>query len=234
MKPPIYSRFNQAPNLPVLDATPKGSMMRRSRTMPLRTGVLGKKKGMSAIFDPETGNRTPVTIVQLDRVQVVGHKTEAKHGYYAVQIGHGYRNPKNETRAMLGVYEQAGLSVKEEVVEFMVKDASGLPPVGTLLPPSWFRTGDFVDAKSNCKGKGFAGVMKKWGMKGQPRSHGVSLTHRSLGSAGQSQGGGSRVYPGKRMAGRMGGQQVTVFNCKIVQVDDANGLIILHGEYAHG
>lgn len=231
MKPPIFNRFDHAPDLPVLIASQAGSRERRAISMPLRSGVLGKKKGMSAMYNQESGTRTPVTLVQMDRVQVMGHKTTAQHGYCAVQIGHGLRHHNNVSRAMLGVYEQVQIPVKEEIVEFMVKDESGLPPIGTILKPSWFREGDFVDAKSDCKGKGFAGGMKRHGMKGQPASHGTSLTHRAMGSAGQSQGGGSRVYPGKRMPGRMGGQQVTVYNCKIVQVDDDNGLVVLHGMF---
>lgn len=86
-----------------------------------------------------------------------------------------------------------------------------------------------MDARANCRGMGFAGGMKKWGFKGQGRSHGVSKTHRSMGSAGQSQGGGSRVLPGKKMAGRMGGQQVTTQNVKVMKVDDEKGIVVLNG-----
>ena len=115
-------------------------------------------------------------------------------------------------------------------MEFPVKDQSGLLGIGTMIGASWFQEGQYVDARANCKGKGFAGGMKKHGFRGQDASHGVSLTHRSMGSAGQSQGGGSRVYPGKKMAGRMGGQQVTVQNSKVLKVDDENGLVVLNGE----
>lgn len=224
------SRFNLSPTLPVLTSTTAAALERKARTTPLRTGLLGVKKGMSAVYDSETGRRAPVTLVQLDRVQVVGHKTRPRHGYWAVQVGLGYRHPSNVTRALLGTYAKHELAPKRETVEFKVKDEKGLLPVGSLLPPSWFAEGQFVDAKSNCKGKGFAGGMKRHGFHGQPASHGVSLTHRSMGSAGQSQGGGSRVYPGKRMPGRMGGQQVTVPNVKVVKVDDDNGILVLHGK----
>ena len=91
-----------------------------------------------------------------------------------------------------------------------------------------------MDARANCRGMGFAGGMKRWGFGGQPASHGVSLTHRSMGSAGQSQGGGSRVLPGKKMAGRMGGQRVTVQNVKVLKVDEPNGLVILNGKFRYG
>jgi large subunit ribosomal protein L3 len=86
-----------------------------------------------------------------------------------------------------------------------------------------------VDTRSNCKGKGFQGVMKRWGMHGQDRSHGASLSHRSLGSAGQGQGGGSRVYPGKKMAGNMGGQRNTVQSLKVLQTDREKGLVVVTG-----
>ena len=86
-----------------------------------------------------------------------------------------------------------------------------------------------MDAKADCKGKGFAGGMKRHGFKGQPASHGNSKNHRTMGSSGQSQGGGSRVLPGKKMPGRMGGQQVTVQNMKVLKVDVENGLLVLHG-----
>ena len=116
-------------------------------------------------------------------------------------------------------------------MEFKVRDESGLLGIGEMITPGWFREGQFVDARANCRGMGFAGGMKRWGFHGQPASHGVSLAHRSMGSAGQSQGGGSRVYPGKKMAGRMGGQRVTVQNVKVLKIDEPNGLVILNGQY---
>ena len=133
---------------------------------------------------------------------------------------------------MQGHYARAGTSPKRDLVEFQVRDsdALGKSPVGQLLPASWFRVGQWVDARANCKGMGFEGGMKRHGMHGQPASHGVSLTHRAMGSAGQSQGGGSRVYPGKRMPGRMGGQRVTVQNLKVVRVDEGAGLVVVTGE----
>lgn len=112
-----------------------------------------------------------------------------------------------------------------------MKDESGLLGIGEIITAGWFKEGQFVDARANCRGMGFAGGMKRWGFHGQPASHGVSLTHRSMGSAGQSQGGGSRVYPGKKMAGRMGGQRVTVQNVKVLKVDEQNGLVVLNGKY---
>ena len=228
--PPRPNRFNESPNLPFLGSTPAAALKLKAYTLLPRTGLLGIKKGMSAIYDLETGRRRACTIVQLDRPQVVSHKTVKKHGYFAVQVGSGWKHHTNVTRPLLGHFAEHGVSPKRHVAEFRVKDESGLLPDGYVFSASWFKEGQFVDARANCRGMGFAGGMKRHGFKGQPASHGVSLTHRSLGSAGQSQGGGSRVYPGKKMAGRMGGQQVTVQNVKVLEVDEGNGLVVLNGK----
>ncbi|KAL4783236.1 translation protein [Aspergillus varians] len=229
LNPPKHSPFNDGPDLPVLKSTPAAALERKANTLPLRTGAIAIKKGMTAIFDPETGKRIPCTVLQLDRVQVVAHKTRDVHGYYAVQIGAGWKHHTNVTKSLLGHYSGQGVSPKRYVYEFRVKDESGLLPVGQLVNADWFQEGQYVDARSNSKGKGFAGVMKRHGFGGQDRSHGVSLTHRSLGSAGPSQGGGSRVYPGKKMAGNMGNEQNTVQNLKILKVDAQNGLVLVNG-----
>ncbi|KAL2819939.1 translation protein [Aspergillus cavernicola] len=229
LNPPKNSPYNAGPDLPVLKSTPAAALERKANTLPLRTGALAVKKGMTAIFDPESGKRIPCTVLQLDRVQVVAHKTIAVHGYNAVQIGAGWKHPTNVRKSLLGHFSGQGVSAKRHVFEFRVKDESGLLPVGELVHADWFQEGQFVDARSNTKGKGFAGVMKRHGFHGQDRSHGVSLTHRSLGSAGPSQGGGSRVYPGKKMAGNMGNEQNTVQNLKVLKVDRENGLVLVHG-----
>lgn len=227
--PPRHSRYRYNEDLPLLDSTTAAANKRKESTTPLRTGALGIKKGMTAMYDTETGRRSPCTVVQMDRVQVVAHKTEYKNGYFAVQLGSGWKHPSNVTRPLLGHYAQNAVSPKKHLVEFRVRDERGLHGIGELIGAGWFQEGQFVDAKANCRGMGFAGVMKRHGMHGQPRSHGVSLTHRSMGSAGQSQGGGSRVYPGKKMAGRMGGQQVTTQNVKVMRVDEEKGIVVLHG-----
>ncbi|KAI9794820.1 MAG: 54S ribosomal protein L9, mitochondrial [Peltula sp. TS41687] len=223
------SAFNKGPSIPILGSTPAAALERKARHLPPRTGVLAIKKGMTAVYDEVTGVRTPCTVVQLDRVQVVGHKTREQHGYFAVQVGYGWRHPENVTRPMLGHYERQGVSPKKWVVEFRVRDETGLKKVGEELRAGWLREGQFVDAKSLAKGKGFAGGMKRHGFAGQPASHGASKVHRAMGSAGQSQGGGSRVYPGKKMAGRMGGEQVTIQNVKVLKVDEEHGIVLLHG-----
>ncbi|GLB04371.1 54S ribosomal protein L9, mitochondrial [Aspergillus tubingensis] len=229
LNPPEASRFNVGHDLPVLKSTPTAALERKANTLPLRTGAITFKKGMTALYDPETGKRVPCTVLQLDRVEVVSHKTREKHGYYAVQLGAGWRRPSNLTKSLLGHFTANGISPKRHVYEFRVKDESGLLPVGQAVSADWFQEGQFIDARSNTKGKGFAGVMKRHGFGGQDRSHGVSLTHRSLGSAGPSQGGGSRVYPGKKMAGNMGNEQNTVQNLRILKVDAENGIVVVNG-----
>lgn len=199
--------------------------------LPLRTGALAIKKGMTAIFDPATSKRTPCTVLQLDRCQVVSHKRRDVHGYWAVQVGAGTKEARNVSRPERGHYAANAVPLKRHVAEFRVKDASGLPAVGTLITADLFQEGQFVDARANSRGMGFAGGMKRWGFSGQPASHGNSLTHRAMGSAGASQGSGSRVLPGKKMAGRMGGEQVTVQNLKVLKVDAETGIVVVHGEF---
>lgn len=120
--------------------------------------MLATKKGMTAMYDPETGIRTPCTVLQLDRCQVISHKTRDIHGYWAVQVGTGMRAAKNITRPELGHYAKAGVSPKKQVMEFRVKGADGLPPVGVELKADWFKVGQYVDTQSKNRGFGFAGV----------------------------------------------------------------------------
>jgi large subunit ribosomal protein L3 len=224
------SRFNQpSAGLPVLGNSSTAALARKDATLPLRTGALAVKKGMTALYDPETGKRTPCTVLQLDRVQVVAHKTREKHGYFAVQVGSGWKHPSNVTRPVLGHFAGAGVSPKRHLAEFRVKGEEGLLEVGQSIGPEWFMEGQFVDARANCRGMGFEGGMKRWNFSGQPASHGNSLTHRAMGSAGPSQGSGSRVLPGKKMAGNMGGQQVTTQNVKVLKVDVEKGIVVLNG-----
>lgn len=227
LKPNRFDRSNAS--LPTLGASGRAALERKAYTTPLRTGALGVKKGMSAIYDPHTGRRYPCTVVQMDRVQVVAHKRKDKNGYWAVQVGAGWKHPSNVTKPLLGHYATNGVSPKRHVVEFKVRDESGLLGIGEMIGAGWWKEGQFVDARAKCRGMGFEGGMKRHGFHGQPASHGVSLTHRSMGSAGGSQGSGSRVLPGKKMPGRMGGQQVTTQNVKVMKVDEEKGIVVLNG-----
>lgn len=224
--------YNMGPGLPVLEQSPQAALVRKDYTLPLRTGVLAVKKGMTAMYDAETGVRTPCTVLQLDRVEVVAHKTVDTHGYFAVQMGAGWKHPSNVTRPLLGHFAQAEVSPKRFLAEFRVKNEKGLLPIGSFMGPEWFSEGQYVDTRSDCRGMGFEGGMKRHNFKGQPASHGNSRNHRTMGSSGASQGSGSRVLPGKRMPGNMGGQQVTVQNLKVMKIDSEKGIIVVHGAVA--
>ena len=224
------SGFNKGEGLPRLGSSREAAAARKDHTLPRRSGALATKEGMSAVYDPVTGERRPCTIVQMDRVQVVSQKAKDTHGYYAIQLGSGWKHSSNVTRPLLGHFAKNGVSPKDHLVEFRLRDEGGLLEVGQHITPKWFQEGQFVDVRANSKGKGFAGGMKRHGFKGAPASHGASLSHRAMGSAGQSQGGGSRVLPGKRMAGRMGNEQVTVQSLKVIQIDDEKGFLVLNGK----
>nr|OQO18786.1 hypothetical protein B0A51_13758 [Rachicladosporium sp. CCFEE 5018] len=226
---PKPSRFNASPHLPVLGTSHTAALARKSRTLPLRTGALAIKKGMTALYDAESAKRTPCTVLQLDRVQVLGIKTRKEHGYWALQVGAGTKEARNVTRPERGHYAKQGVPLKRHIAEFRVKDEAGLIPTGTNLTADLFSVGQYIDAKANSRGMGFAGGMKRHGFHGQPASHGNSLTHRAMGSAGASQGSGSRVLPGKKMAGRMGGEQVTVQSLRVMSVDRELGIVVVAG-----
>lgn len=225
-------RFNQVTQgLPAPTTGPAAALKRKERTTPVRAGVLAVKKGMTA-FMGRTGARIPCTVLQLDRVQAVLNKTRARHGYWAVQVGMGERAASNVGAPLLGYYEAKGMAPKAVLAEFRVRDESGLLPVGAQLLPDWFHVGQRVDVRSNSRGMGFAGGMKRHGFKGQEASHGNSLNHRTIGSVGPSQGSGSRVLPGKKMPGRMGNQRVTVQNLPVLMVDNDLGIVVVKGAVA--
>lgn len=225
----VNNRYNNLPGLKKLEASKLAAFERKKTVLPRRTGALAIKSGMTGMYDPTTAKRTPCTVLHLDRNQVVAHKRLDVHGYWAVQVGAGSKTEANVTRAMRGHFAQAGVAIKRHLSEFRVRSEDGLVPVGTTITADLFVEGQFVDVRANSKGKGFAGGMKRHGFSGQPASHGNSLTHRAMGSAGASQGSGSRVHPGKKMAGRMGGERSTVQNLKVLKVDRLNGIVVVSG-----
>ncbi|KAM0335245.1 hypothetical protein ACHAQA_000289 [Verticillium albo-atrum] len=225
------TRFNQlTAGLPTPTAGPAAALARKELTTPLRTGVLAIKKGMTSVFVGK--KRVPATVLQLDQVQVLASRTRATHGYWAVQVGLGQKEPRNVTRPMLGYFEARGVFPKRHIAEFRVKNETGLLPVGAQLSPDWFQKGQYVDVRSNSRGQGFAGGMKRHGFAGQGASHGNSKNHRTMGTAGPSQGSGSRVLPGKKMPGRMGNEQTTVQNLTVLQVDNELGIVVVSGPVA--
>lgn len=198
-----------------------------------RTGVLARKKGMTAIYDEE-GKRIPVTVLHLDNVQVTLVKENEMIGKgrravptHSVQVACSDRRAKTTSKAMLGHFDRAGTEPKYKSAEFKVSKEA-LIPVGATLSANHFIKGQYVDVTATSTGKGFQGVMKRHGFGGLPASHGVSISHRSHGSTGQNQDPG-RVFKGKKMAGRMGGTQVTVQNLQVVKIDPTLNCIFVRG-----
>ncbi len=192
----------------------------------MRSGVIARKLGMTRLF-LEDGKQVPVTVLQLDGVQVVAQKTVEKDGYTAVQLGAGLAKPKNVTKPMRGHFAKAQVAPKRILAEFRVSP-DNLLEVGAELSAAHYVPGQYVDVAGITIGKGFQGAMKRHGFGGLPASHGVSISHRSHGSTGQRQDPG-KVFKGKRMAGHMGDVRVTTQNLQVVKIDPARGLILVKG-----
>ena len=192
----------------------------------LRSGVIAKKVGMTRLF-MEDGKQIPVTVLQLDNLQVVAQRTEEAHGYTAVQLGAGTAKAKRTSQAMRGHFAAAKVEPKRKVAEFRV-DADAMLPVGEEIIADHYFAGQYVDVAGTSIGKGFAGAMKRHNFGGLRATHGVSISHRSHGSTGQCQDCG-KVFKGKKMAGHMGAARVTTQNLEVVKTDTARGLIMVKG-----
>ena len=192
----------------------------------LRSGVIAKKVGMTRLFQ-EDGRQIPVTVLQLESLQVVAQRTAEKDGYTAVQLGAGTAKAKRTSAAMRGHFAAAKVEPKRKVAEFRVAEEN-LIPVGEEIIASHYFEGQFVDVSGTSIGKGFAGAMKRWNFGGLRATHGVSISHRSHGSTGQCQDPG-KVFKGKKMAGHMGNTRVTTQNLQVVSVDVERGLLMIKG-----
>ncbi|MEY3960752.1 MAG: hypothetical protein RIR14_1406 [Pseudomonadota bacterium] len=192
----------------------------------MRSGVIAKKLGMTRLF-LENGTQVPVTVLQLDNLQVVAQRTADKDGYTAVQLGAGSAKAKNTTAAQRGHFAKANVAPKRKIAEFRVS-ADNLIDVGAEITADHYLAGQFVDIAGTSIGKGFAGAMKRHNFGGLRASHGVSVSHRSHGSTGQCQDPG-KVFKGKKMAGHLGAVRVTTQNLQVVKTDADRGLILVKG-----
>ncbi len=192
----------------------------------MRTGVIAKKLGMTRLFK-EDGTHVPVTVLHLDEVRVVCARTVETDGYAAVQLGIGKAKLKNVSKPQKGHYAKAKVEPAMKLVEFRVANDAVLEP-GAVISPAHFTVGQFVDVAGVTKGKGFAGGMKRWNFAGLEASHGVSISHRSLGSTGNRQDPG-KTFKNKKMAGHLGQDRVTTLNLKIAAIDEARNLVLVQG-----
>ncbi len=193
----------------------------------MRTGVIAKKVGMTRLFQ-EDGRHVPVTVLSLEDCQVVSHRTADRDGYVAVQLGAGSAKLKNVAKPQREHFAKAEVELKARVAEFRLDDEAALLPVGATITADHFLAGQYVDVSGHTQGKGFQGGMKRWGFGGMRATHGVSISHRALGSTGQRQDPG-KVFKNKKMAGHMGDKQRTQQNLEIVRTDVPRGLLFVKG-----
>ena len=196
--------------------------------MAMKEGLIGRKVGMTQVFGDD-GNMIPVTVIQLGPCTVISVRTQATHGYDALQLGFEAKK-KNATKAMAGVYKKAGLAGPMKMLrEIRLQKTEAVAPytVGQTLTADIFTPGEFVDVVGVTKGKGFQGGVKRHGWSGGDATHG-SMFHRAPGSIGASSDP-SRVWPGHPLPGRMGGDRRTVLNLPVVRVMAEQNLLLLRG-----
>jgi large subunit ribosomal protein L3 len=192
----------------------------------MRTGVITQKLGMTRLFT-EDGHHVPVTVLRLGNCQVVATRTPDKDGYTAVQLGAGFKKAKSATKPERGHFAKAKVEPKRKVAEFRV-DEKNLLEVGDELLASHFVAGQMVDVTGVTIGRGFTGAMKRWNFRGLEASHGVSISHRSLGGTGGRQDPG-RTFKNKKMHGHYGVERVTTQNLEVAKIDVERGLIMVRG-----
>ena len=192
----------------------------------MRCGTIAKKVGMTRIFD-ETGKSIPVSVLSLEKCQVIAQRTENQDGYSALQVGSGISKTKKLSKSLRGHFAKSQVEPKSKVAEFRVS-SDALLDVGSEIGVNHYVSGQKVDVVGISKGKGFAGAMKRHNFRGMRASHGVSVSHRAHGSTGQCQDPG-KVFKGKKMAGHMGFSRVTTQNLSVVKVDTQEKLILIEG-----
>ena len=191
----------------------------------MKKGIIGKKIGMTQIFD-ETGNMIPVTVIAAGPCVVTQKKTAEKDGYDAVQLGFGEVKEKHLTKPEKGHFDKAGVSYKKYLKEFRLEDCSALN-VGDTITADTFAAGDKVDVTGITKGHGYTGAIKRWNLHKLRMTHGVGPVHRQSGSMGVIDP--ARIFKNKKMAGQYGNEQVTVLNLKVVKIDSEKNLIAVKG-----
>ena len=192
----------------------------------MQKGIIGKKIGMTQIFD-EAGKVIPVTVVEAGPCVVVQKKTVENDGYAALQLGYGDEKVQRVNKPMKGHFDKADVACKKNLKEFRLDDCDALN-VGDIVKADTFAVGDAIDVIGTSKGKGFAGAIKRHNQHRLKETHGTGPVHRQAGSMGACSSP-SRIYKGKGMAGHMGAEQVTVQNLEIVKIDAENNLIAIKG-----
>ena len=191
----------------------------------MKKGIIGKKIGMTQIFD-EIGNVIPVTVIAAGPCAVVQKKTAENDGYEAVQLGFMDEKEKHMTKAEVGHFNKAGVAFKKHLKEFRLDDCSALN-VGDVITADTFAAGDKVDITGMTKGRGYTGAIKRWNLHKLCATHGVGPIHRQSGSMGVIDP--ARIFKNKKMAGQYGNEQVTVLNLKVVKIDAEKNIIAVKG-----
>ena len=191
----------------------------------MKKGIIGKKIGMTQIFD-ETGNMIPVTVIAAGPCVVAQKKTAEKDGYDAVQLGFADVKEKHLTKAEKGHFDKAGVAPKKYLKEFRLDDCSALN-VGDIVSVDTFAAGDMVDVTGTSKGHGYTGAIKRWNLHMLGATHGIGPIHRQSGSMGVIDP--ARIFKNKKMAGQYGNEQVTVLNLKVVKIDSEKNILAIKG-----
>jgi large subunit ribosomal protein L3 len=192
----------------------------------MRTGLIAQKLGMTRVFT-EAGDHVAVTVLKVDGCQVVAQRTQDNDGYTALQLGAGAAKVKNVTKPQRGHFAKAKVEPRARLAEFRVPE-DALVDVGAEITAEHFVPGQYVDVTGTSIGKGFAGGMKRWNFGGLRATHGVSVSHRSLGSTGQRQSPG-KTFKNKKMAGQLGNKRVTTQSLEVVSADAERGILMIRG-----
>ena len=192
----------------------------------MKKGIIGKKIGMTQLFD-EKGNVIPVTVINAGPCVVVAKKTKEKEGYDSVKLGFQDIEERKLNKPMKGMFAKAGVSYKKYLKECRLEGAAGMN-VGDVVTADTFEAGEKIDVTGLTKGRGYSGVIKRWGAHRLRMTHGTGPVHRQVGSMGANSSP-SRVFKNKKMAGQYGNEKVTILNLEVVKIDADNNLIAVRG-----